>query len=75
MRKTFTALAEPLPDAGWQADFRGYWPRIRGWFLSEGLAARPSLAEVRTALTRHMPELFAIWERLCCAITISSPSA
>lgn len=65
MRKTFTALSEPLPGTGWQADFRAYWPRMRDWFLSEGLEARPTTAEIRTALTRHMPQLVGIWERLC----------
>ena len=65
MRKSFTALAEPLPGAGWQADFQAYWPRMRGWFLSEGLEARPSVVEIRAALSRHLPELVAIWERLC----------
>jgi predicted choloylglycine hydrolase len=65
MRKTFTASSEPLPGAGWQADFRAYWPRMRAWFLSEGLAARPTSAEIRAALERHMPELLAMWERLC----------
>ena len=65
MRKIFTALSEPLPGPGWQADFRAYWPRMRDWFLSEGLEARPTAGEIRTALTHHMPELVGIWERLC----------
>jgi predicted choloylglycine hydrolase len=65
MRKTFTALFEPLPGAGWQADFRAGWPRNGAWYLSEGLEARPTVAEVREALEQHMPELVPIWRRLC----------
>src|SRR5262249_46840946 len=65
MRKIFTALSEPLPGAAWQADFRVYWPRMRDWFLSEGLEARPTTTEIRTALTYHMPDFVRIWERLC----------
>jgi predicted choloylglycine hydrolase len=65
LRKTFTALSEPVPDAGWQADFLARWPGIRAWYLSEGLAVRPTVEEVRGALAQHMPELVPIWERLC----------
>lgn len=65
MRKTFTALSEPWPDTGWQADFRASWPQLRRWYLSEGVDARPSVPEVKAALTRHMPELVPVWERLC----------
>src|SRR5262249_29461247 len=65
MRKIFTALSEPLPGADWQAGIRPYSPRSRDWFLAEGGAARRTTAEIRAALTRHMPELMGIWERLC----------
>jgi len=65
MRKTFTTLAEAWPDAAWQANFLASWPAERAWYLSEGAAARPTVPEVRDALTRHMPELVPVWERLC----------
>ena len=65
VRKTFTALLEPWPDVGWQADFLESWPHLRTWYLSEGLEARPTVPDVRIALTRHMPELVPVWDRLC----------
>jgi predicted choloylglycine hydrolase len=65
MRKTFSALSEPVPGAGWQADFLVAWPNIRAWYLSEGLEARPTVEAVRAALGCHMPELLAIWRHLC----------
>ncbi|MFP5346070.1 MAG: C45 family autoproteolytic acyltransferase/hydrolase [Actinomycetes bacterium] len=40
------------------------WPAWRSWYLREGDRARPSLAECRRQLTRHMPELMPVWERL-----------
>ena len=65
MHKTFSALSEPLPAAGWQAHFRAAWPTWRAWYLSEGIEARPTVEAVREALDRHMPELLPIWRRLC----------
>jgi predicted choloylglycine hydrolase len=65
VRKTFSALSEPVPGAGWQADFRAAWPNMRAWYLSEGLEARPTVETVRAALDQHMPELLAVWQRLC----------
>ena len=65
MRKIFTALSEPVPGAAWQAGFRAAWPELRSRHLSEGLEARPAVETVRAALEQHMPELTAIWRRLC----------
>jgi len=65
MRKIFSTLSEPVPGAGWQADFRAAWPTLRAWYLSEGLEARPTVEEVREALGRHMPELLPMWQHLC----------
>lgn len=62
--KTFTAIAEPRPGAGWQADFRANWPGLRAWYLKQGLEARPSEAEGLAALRRWMPELLPIYERV-----------
>jgi predicted choloylglycine hydrolase len=68
MRKTFSALCEPLPGDGWQADFREAWPNVRTRYLSEGLEARPTVEAVGAALGRHMPELLAVWQRLCSLV-------
>jgi len=60
--KTFTAAAEPLPGAAWQASFAAAWPGYRDWYLSRG--PRASEAEGRAQLQRHMPALLPIYERL-----------
>ncbi len=52
------------PGARWQQLFRDYWPAYRAWFLKQGEGSRPSLAECRTALQTHMPELIGVWENL-----------
>jgi predicted choloylglycine hydrolase len=65
VRKIFTARWEALPGPAWQADFRAAWPKLRAWYLSEGLEARPTVSAVRDALDHHMPELLPIWRRLC----------
>jgi predicted choloylglycine hydrolase len=60
----FRAVAEQRPGPKWRASFREMWPAYRCWYLRDGDAARPSLAECRGALQRHMPELVGTWERL-----------
>ena len=65
MEKTFVAIAEDRPGAVWQRGFRAAWPRVRAWYLREGLEARPTVGEARAALERHMPELVPLYETLC----------
>jgi predicted choloylglycine hydrolase len=62
---TVHAYRETTPGPRWRALFDATWPAYRGWYTSEGLAARPSLPECRDALVRYMPELVPTWERLC----------
>lgn len=64
MRLTFSAVRERGPGEQWAARFRRHWPAYRRWWLSEGDAARPGLADCRTALGAHMPELLPLHERL-----------
>jgi predicted choloylglycine hydrolase len=60
----FEAVAELEPGERWRARFEAMWPGYRKWYMQEGRAQRPSLAECREALARHMPELVPIHERL-----------
>jgi predicted choloylglycine hydrolase len=57
-------IREERPGARWHALFDAVWPAYRQWYLSEGRAARPSLAEATGRLRRHMPELVPTYERL-----------
>ena len=65
LEKTFVAVDEPRPGTAWQRHFETGWPSVKAWYLKEGLASRPTPAEGRDALTRHMPELLAIYDGLC----------
>lgn len=60
----FDAIAEAEPAAGWSARARRLWPQYEAWFLKEGDGRRPGYLTSRTALTKHMPELVPVWERL-----------
>ncbi|MBZ0268467.1 hypothetical protein K8I85_09960 [bacterium] len=60
----FRALSEDQPGERWAGGFRRTWDSYRRWFLREGDAARPNLATCRRQLTRYMPELVPLWERL-----------
>jgi predicted choloylglycine hydrolase len=60
----FRAVTEDRPGSVWQASFRELWPAYRCWYLRDGDAARPDLAECRDALRTHMPELVETWEKL-----------
>lgn len=59
---SFTAIAEDQPGPVWQAAFDAYWPAYRAWYLSEGLDARPTYLECRTAIRKHMPEMEKTWQ-------------
>ena len=63
--KTFVAVAEDRPGAAWQRRFQTTWPRAKSWYLKEGLGPRPTPAEGRAALRRHMPELVPMYDTLC----------
>ncbi|MGZ4481005.1 MAG: hypothetical protein ACXVY5_02275 [Gaiellales bacterium] len=62
---TFHAYHELEPGPRWLALLDATWPAYHAWFLREGDAARPSYVECRRALREHMPELVAVWERMC----------
>lgn len=57
----FTAITEEQPGPIWQAAFDAYWPAYHAWYLSEGLDARPTYLECRTAMRKHMPEMEKTW--------------
>ncbi len=65
MEKTFVAVDEPRPGGAWKRHFETVWPRVRVWYLKEGLASRPTPAEGRAAIARHMPELLPMYDALC----------
>lgn len=64
MRVRFSAIRDRGPGTAWAERFRHYWPAYRRWWLSEGDAARPGLADCRQALETHMPELVPLHQRL-----------
>ena len=61
---TFHSYREATPGSRWQVLFDATWPAYRSWYTAHDLEARPSLAEARAALGKHMPELLTHWERL-----------
>jgi predicted choloylglycine hydrolase len=75
MELVFEAVSEEAPGARWQALFRARWPAYKAWYLSEGITARPTYLQCRTALRRHMPELMPVYERLCALAGGSDLSA
>jgi predicted choloylglycine hydrolase len=75
MELVFAAVHEEAPGAKWQSLFRARWPTYRAWYLAEGIEARPTYLQCRTALRRHMPELMPIYERLCALAGGSDLSA
>ena len=61
---TFRAVSEPTPGPRWQALFEEAWPGYERWFLREGDARRPTVAESTRMLRRYLPELMPTYERL-----------
>jgi predicted choloylglycine hydrolase len=71
MALTFYAIADAADGAhggGWQRMAALLLPAYRRWYASEGLAARPSLADCRRALETHLPEMVPEWERLTALV-------
>lgn len=64
MHLAFRAISEPRPGPRWAGLFAEYWPAYRRWWAKDGLSVRPSFAECRRALRRHMPEIVPLWEEL-----------
>ena len=61
---SMTGVLEDRPGPAWSALLDATWPSYRAWFASEGWDARSTLAESRSALERHTPELLPMWQHL-----------
>lgn len=56
------------PGAAIEREFRYAWPAYRRWYLHEGEARRPTYAECRRAIRRHLPELLAEYDAVVAAV-------
>jgi predicted choloylglycine hydrolase len=65
MKLVFEAVEEDQPGEKWAELFSRLWPAYRDWYLSQGVAARPTYAQSVAMLRRHMPELLPTYEVLC----------
>lgn len=61
---TLQAVREAAPGSRLRGIFQRLWPGYRDWYARDGEGARPTLAEAREALHRHMPELAPTWQRI-----------
>ena len=68
MLKRFVAAREDRPDKAWLARFVAGRDEAERWYLGEGLAAPPTAAECRAALSQHMPELVPHYDRACALV-------
>lgn len=64
MRLVFRAVEEAKPGPKWAGLFTEYWPAYRRWWIRDGVAARPTWREGRSAILRHMPEIADLHEEL-----------
>ncbi len=53
------------PSDVWASLFDYFWPSYKVWFLSEGIAARPTYAASRKAIAEHMPEMAPLYDQIC----------
>jgi predicted choloylglycine hydrolase len=61
---SMTGIHEDRPGPAWSALLEATWPSYLAWFSSEGWDRRSTLAESRSALEQHMPELLPRWQHL-----------
>jgi predicted choloylglycine hydrolase len=64
MAVIFRAIDEAEPGPKWSGLFAEYRRSYLEWWAREGLSGRPTYLECRTALTRHMPEIVPLYDRL-----------
>lgn len=64
MQLDFHAIADGADGAGWTTLFHRLWPAYQRWYLKDGVTARATYADCRSALRTHMPEFVPVWERL-----------
>lgn len=57
------AISEERPGPKWRARYQALWPGYARWF--GGAAFDRPLAARRAALSRHMPELVGLYDRVC----------
>lgn len=56
------------PGPALAAEFAAVWPAYRAWYLREGEEARPTFAQSRDAVHRHLPELADDYDRAVAAV-------
>ena len=64
MTLTFDAVSEAKPGPKWAARWQRSWPAYEAWFIGRGGDSGPSRSECRSAMSRHMPELVPVYEKL-----------
>jgi predicted choloylglycine hydrolase len=64
MLKRFVAAREDRPGAAWLGRFHAGRDEAERWYCGEGLTAPPTAKECREALSSHMPELVAHYDRV-----------
>jgi predicted choloylglycine hydrolase len=61
---TFDAVSESFPGPKWHRRWRRSWPAYEAWFVARGGDDGPDRKSCRAALSRHMPELVPVYDRL-----------
>lgn len=64
MTLTFDAISEATPGPKWAARWRRSWPAYEAWFMARRGDSGPTRSECRSAMSRHMPELVPVYEKL-----------
>ena len=65
MLKRFVFIKEDQPEEAWLARFVAGRAEAERWYLGAGHGEPPTAAECRMALIEHMPELVALYDRVC----------
>ena len=68
MKKRYVFAREDRPEAAWAARFAAGRDEAQRWYQGQGRGDPPSAAACRAALSRHMPELLAHYDRACALV-------
>ncbi len=68
MLKRFVFAQEEQPEGAWLARFAAGREEAERWYLGKDRAPPPSARDCRAALSKHMPELMAHYDRVCSLV-------
>ncbi len=64
MELVLEAITEGSAGVEFQRRFKKLWPSYRQWYLSDGIASRPTYLACERAIAKYLPKILPCWQRM-----------